>query len=178
MTAVTIGDERLLKAAKLFAHKDMFRPALERPWLQRVRGKNLIIATNGHYMFVATDQAGRNYPRHPTHWPISAQHDFPKWPAAIPLAAPRRADHPVWVNPKYLERIARAAKICEVDSMSISSSHPHDCIAFKLGDHVFVGLMPMRQPEGPAVPAWLREAIVTIPPKKQKAKPQKKRRRR
>lgn len=173
----------ILKAAKLFVSKEDTRYFLRAPWVQKIKGRSIIVATDGHTMFVAEDE-GKTYPRKPEQICAKPTTGFKPvdWVRVIrSCAQPKKKTAAVWFNPRYVERIARAAKILGVTSTPISLATPFEPATFHLGTSAMVVLMPMRQPDSPHLPAWLSETValpVPKPVKKTKAKPKAKRARR
>lgn len=165
----------ILKAALLFVSKEDTRFYLQAPWTQRIRGRSIITATDGHTMFLAEDKAGANYPRKPTQVSANPIKGFkpPDWARTVRLSG-GRAKKPagVWFNPKYIERIMRAAKILGVTSAPISLADPNQPATVRLGENALALIMPMRGAEVPHIADWLSEAI-SEPKAKVVAKPKK-----
>jgi hypothetical protein len=158
----------VLKAAKLFVSKEETRHSLRSPWVQRIKGRSIIVATDGHTMLVAEDKDGKNYPRRPMQVCEKPDPDFKPvdWASVVRLCAtPPKKRQAVWFNPRYVERVAKAAKILGVNSSAISLSAPHEAAAVHLGPMVTAFLMPMRQYDVPHIPAWLGETVA-VPEKK------------
>ena len=169
--------ESVLKAAKLFvAPRSSGRDYLCVPYAYRLRGQNIVIATDGHTLFAARDPAGNGFPKRSKVLP-----DWEKLAAGWAAPPRRRGFSPVWANPLYIQRVTRAARLLGVSSIPVTTGATSDPLLFHLGADAFAAVMPMRQNDCPPVPAWLQEAVTTPaakPSPKQKAKPQKKRRRR
>lgn len=157
----------VLKAAKLFVAPPKWgRDHLAHPWCYRsATGANLVWASDGHTMFVANDRSGARFPRKPT--PIGKPKPgaaLPKWEQIVARASGRRiAKKSVWINPKYVARVMRAAQTLKVTStVSFSLGAPHDPAMFSLGDDAFACVMPMAMGDKSDMPDWLR-AMVTPP---------------
>lgn len=170
----------ILKAAKLFVSKDDGRHFLRAPWVQKIKGRSIIVATDGHTVFVAEDP-GKNYPRKPEQICSKPTAGFKPvdWAHVIrQCGRSKKKPAAVWFNPRYIERVARAAKILGVTSTPISLAAPFEPATFHLGTSAMVVLMPMRKPDSPHLPLWLSETVAPPAPKltkKAKATPKAKR---
>lgn len=160
-----IVSHAILKAAKLFTDRpngNFCRPGLELPWALRLAGKNIIAAFDGHTMLVANDREGKGYRKKPAQVGANgASSDMPGWPDIIRKLPPtRRAFTPVAVNPQYHARVMRAARILEIDMVTMSVGGNSREIIYTIGPDAFAVVMPMRDADRPVVPEWLRKAVM------------------
>ncbi len=169
-------DPALLKAANLFVSKEDTRYYLCAPWVQRIKGRSIIMASDGHTMFVAEDTTGKNYPRRPV-----ILHEKPSaftpvnWPAVVrSCATDTKKRGTVWFNPKYIARVMKAAKILGVTSTAPSFASPLDPATFHLGENAVAIIMPMRGNDAKRMPDWLSDTVAEPAPKNPLAKPAKK----
>lgn len=153
----------ILKAAKLFTDRpsrNMCRPALELPWAMRLGGNNVVWASDGHTMFIASDREGSGYRKKPVQIGGADAITMPDWFNIVRrLPRTRRAISPVAVNPRYHARAMRAAAILEIDAAVMSVGGARTEILYTLGPDAFVIVMPIHDPERPHVPDWLAKAV-------------------
>lgn len=157
-----VVSEPILRAAKLFTERDHGRHMCVLPWAVRAARQNIVVASDGHTLFVASDISGSGYPRRPRQVggePLTEQ--APDWPKIIhAIPRKRRAFGPVAVNPPYHARVMRAASILDIRCVTLSLGGSTKEVIYQLGPDAFAVVMPMfdQATERPVVPIWLEKA--------------------
>lgn len=147
------------KAAELFVDRNFVRPSIAGVWCFRAARANVVWASDGHTMFAANDREGRGFGRKPVQLGSNPKDklEMPNWQKIVAAIPDRRKSLiPLPFNPKYHARVMRAARILDVTCGAMSVSAQGDPIVYTLGPDAWACVMPMREVEGPPVPAWLR----------------------
>lgn len=157
-----IVSAHILKAAKLFIDREFERPWLTHPWAIRMARRNVVFASDGYAMFVANDQQGSSFPRRGVQ--VGTEDGVrempPGWAKIIRDINEKRAAYkPVPVDPKLHARVIRAARILEIDTITMSAmSHPSaGAFCYGIGPDAWACVMPKHDFDRPVVPDWLRK---------------------
>lgn len=156
-----IVSANILKAAKLFVDREFERPWLTHPWAIRMARCNVVFASDGYTMLVANDREGSGFPRRGFQVGVDDGATMPPgWIKIVRDIGEKRAAYkPVPVNPKLHARVLRAARILDVDTITMSaSSHPSaGAFCYGLGPDAWACVMPKYEFDRPVVPEWLRK---------------------